>query len=118
MRIFGKPVSEYFTFQKTILILIIVVGLGRLGLSLAGLPTSSVKWISLTAMAVVGIVYAAIQVPRRGFSWGRSPWAASPMNCWPESSAAWPSRMPARAPAVRAGLPRSSLPHRGRQGPD
>ena len=67
MTIFGKSVSEYFAFQKAIVILIILVGLGRLTLSLAGFPTSIVKWISLTAMALVGIVYCAIQVPRTGF---------------------------------------------------
>ncbi len=66
MTIFGKSVSEYFAFQKAIVILIILVGIGRLTLSLAGFPSSSVKWISLTAMGLLGLVYCAIQVPRNG----------------------------------------------------
>jgi hypothetical protein len=63
----NKPVSEYFRFQKPILILIVVVGFLRLALSLAGVPNSSVKWISLTAVAVIGVIYCAIKVPRTGF---------------------------------------------------
>jgi hypothetical protein len=63
----GKSVSEYFAFQRVILILILVVGFTRLGLSLAGVPTSTVKWISLTALALVGIIYCGIEVPRTGF---------------------------------------------------
>jgi hypothetical protein len=67
MSIFGKSISEYFAFQKTIMILIILAGFGRLGLSLAGAPPSIVKWVSLTALAGVGIVYCAVKVPRTGF---------------------------------------------------
>ena len=67
MKIFGKTVSEYFAFQKGIMILIVVVGLGRLGMSLAGLPVSTVRWFSLTALALVGILYCAVLVPRTGF---------------------------------------------------
>jgi hypothetical protein len=67
MKIMGKSLSEYFAFQRVILILIFIVGFARLGLSLAGFPTSTVKWISLTALALVGIVYCAIEVPRTGF---------------------------------------------------
>jgi hypothetical protein len=67
MTMFGKSVSEYYTFQKAIIILIILVGLGRLALSLAGVPTSITKWISLNAMALAGILYCGIQVPRTGF---------------------------------------------------
>ena len=67
MKIFGKSISEYFAFQTPIVILILVVGLGRLGLSLAGLPTSTVRWLSLTALSLVGIIYCAVKVPRTGF---------------------------------------------------
>jgi hypothetical protein len=67
MKIFGKTLSEYFHFQRVIMTLIILVGLGRLVLSLAGLPVTSVRWLSLTALAVIGILYCAIQVPRTGF---------------------------------------------------
>jgi hypothetical protein len=67
MKVFGKPVAEYFAFQRGIVILIVVVGLVRLAMSLAGFPVSTVKWISLTAMALIGIIYCAVQVPRTGF---------------------------------------------------
>ena len=67
MKVFGKPAPEYFAFQKAIMILIVVVGLGRLGLSLAGVPISIVKWVSLTLVSVIGIFYCAVQVPRKGF---------------------------------------------------
>jgi hypothetical protein len=67
VKVFDKSALEYFSFQKPIIRLILLVGLGRLTLSLAGLPTSTVRWISLTAVALVGIAYCAIQVPRTGF---------------------------------------------------
>jgi hypothetical protein len=67
MKIFGKSVGEYFAFQKWIMLLIVVVGLGRLGLSLGGWPASSVKWVSLTAVAVIGILYCGVRVPLTGF---------------------------------------------------
>jgi hypothetical protein len=64
---FGKSFSEYFAFQRVLMIVIVVVGLARLGLSLAGVSDSIVKWFSLTALAVVAIFYCGIQVPRTGF---------------------------------------------------
>ncbi len=67
MSIFGKSISEYFAFQKLIMILILIVGFGRLGLSLAGLPISTVRWLSLTALSIVGVIYCAVKVPRTGF---------------------------------------------------
>src|SRR5262245_48545321 len=67
MTLMNKPVSEYFRFQTPILILILVVGFTRLALSLAGVPNPTVKWFSLTGVAVIGIVYCAIKVPRTGF---------------------------------------------------
>ena len=63
----GKSVSEYVAFQRVFMALILIVGLTRLGMSLAGFPTSTVKWISLTALALLGIVFCAIEVPRTGF---------------------------------------------------
>ncbi len=67
MIVFGKPAAEYFSFQKSILILIVVVGLGRLGLSLAGFPNSTARWVSLTVVSVIGIIYCAVKVPRTAF---------------------------------------------------
>jgi len=67
MKIFGKTLLEYFAFQRVIMILILIVGLGRLALSLAGVSQDLVKWVSLTGLAVIGIVYCAVNVPRTGF---------------------------------------------------
>jgi hypothetical protein len=67
MTIFGKTVSQYLSFQKYILLLILAVGLGRLGLSLAGLPNSATRWLSITAVALIGLVYYAIRVHTSGF---------------------------------------------------
>ena len=67
MRIFGKSLSEYIEFQKVILGLIVVVGVIRLALSLAGVSTSTVKWFSVTGVVLIGIVYYGIRVPKTGF---------------------------------------------------
>src|ERR1051326_2513847 len=67
MIIFGKKASEYFSFQKWIIVLVLVVGFARLGLSLAGVSNNIVQWISLTVMAFVGVFYCAVQVPREDF---------------------------------------------------
>jgi hypothetical protein len=67
VKVFGKTVSEYFVFQRWVMILIVVVGLARLFLTLSGVSDSVTRWFSVTAVAVVGIVYCAIQVPLTGF---------------------------------------------------
>jgi hypothetical protein len=67
MKVFGKSVSEYVSFTKWILWLIALVGAARLALSLAGLPNSEVKWLSVTAMWILGVVYCAVRVPTKGF---------------------------------------------------
>jgi len=74
MTIFGKPLSDYVAFQKTLLILIAVVGVSRLALSMAGAPTSIVKWVSLSAMALVGLIYCAVKVPKTGFGTYKHLW--------------------------------------------
>jgi hypothetical protein len=67
MTIFNKPLSQYLAFQKIFLWLIVVVGLARLGLSLAGVANPTVKWLSITVVSIVGIVYYAIRVHTSGF---------------------------------------------------
>ena len=67
MKIFGKSFSEYVRFEKVILWLIVVVGIGRLALSLAGVPNSVARWLSITAVIVIGAVYCAIKVHTSGF---------------------------------------------------
>ena len=67
MTIFGKQVSEYLAFQKGILWLIIIVAAARLGLSLAGVPNSTAKWVSVTVATLLGLIYYAIRVHTSGF---------------------------------------------------
>jgi len=64
---FGKTFSEYIQFLKPILVLILIVGLARLFLSLAGAPNSTVKWLSLTVVTLLGALYCAIRVHTSGF---------------------------------------------------
>jgi hypothetical protein len=67
MRMFGKTLSEYIEFQKVILGLILVVGVIRLALSLAGVSVGIAKLFSVTVLVLIGIVYYGIRVPRSGF---------------------------------------------------
>ena len=64
---FGKRVPEYLGFQKAWLILLAVVGLGRLGLSLAGLPDRTVMWLSMTVVGWAAVLYYGVAVHTRGF---------------------------------------------------
>ena len=48
------------------LILVLVVGLARLGLSLAGVPTATVKFVSLTVL-LLGLIYYSVSVHTSGF---------------------------------------------------
>jgi hypothetical protein len=43
------------------------VGLARLGLSLAGLPNSTTKWLSLTVLTLLGVFYYGVRVHTSGF---------------------------------------------------
>lgn len=65
--IFGKKLSEYLRFQRVFLWLILAVGLARLGLSLAGLPNATTKWLSITVVALAGIFYYGVRVHTTGF---------------------------------------------------
>jgi hypothetical protein len=64
---FGKRLSQYLAFQKGWLALILVVGLARLGLSLAGLPNRTVAVLSITAVGWAAAVYYGIAAHTRGF---------------------------------------------------
>jgi hypothetical protein len=66
MKIFGRTIGEYVRFQKPFLILILVVGLARLLLSLAGAPGSSLRWVSMTVVVLAGVIYAGIKAARSG----------------------------------------------------
>jgi hypothetical protein len=67
MTIFGKRLNEYFQFCKPFLGLILVVGIARLALSLGGVPNSTARWLSITAVLWLGAVYYAIRVHTSGF---------------------------------------------------
>ena len=65
--IFGKKISEYYQFAKGMLGLIVLVGIVRLALSLGGVPNSTTKWVSITAVMWIGILYFAVRVHTSGF---------------------------------------------------
>ena len=67
MTIFGKPLSEYVAFAKVFLVLIVIVGVARLGLSLAGVENATVKWLSISIVTLLGLVYYSIRVHTSGF---------------------------------------------------
>ena len=67
MTIFGKRLSEYVAFCKPFLGLILVVGIARLALSLGGVPNSTAKWLSITAVIWIGVLYYSIRVHTSGF---------------------------------------------------
>ena len=90
MNIFGKRLSEYVAFSMPLVVLILVVGIGRLALSLAGLPNSEVKWLSITVVMWIGVFYYAVRIHTSGFgsykhllpicslSFQESSWQSSP----------------------------------------
>jgi hypothetical protein len=67
MTVFGKSLSEYVRFQKAFLGLILLVGLARLALSLGGVPNSSAKWLSMSVLGLIGLVYYSIKAYTSGF---------------------------------------------------
>ncbi len=64
---FGKPLSQYLAFQRPILILIAAVWAMRLLLSIAGIPVSGARFMSVTGVLVVGALYYGWAVGRMGF---------------------------------------------------
>ena len=64
---FGKRLSDYIRFQQAILGLILVVGLAKLAMTLAGVPNATTKWLSLTVLTLVGLVYYGVRVHTAGF---------------------------------------------------
>ena len=67
MTIFTKRLSEYVAFCWPFLVLILVVGIVRLAISLGGAPTSTARWISITVVMWLGVLYYAIKVHTSGF---------------------------------------------------
>ena len=65
--VFGKSISDYVRFQQVILVTIAVVGLLRLGLSLAGVPDPAVAWLSMTVLTGAATFYYGVAVHTQGF---------------------------------------------------
>jgi hypothetical protein len=64
---FGKSLSQYVAFQKPILLLIAAVWLLRLVLSMAGVPVSGAKFVSVTGVVLLGALYYGWAVGQSGF---------------------------------------------------
>ena len=64
---FGKTVNQYLSFQKVVLALIVLAWLVRLALSLAGTPNASARWISVTSVLLLGVLFYGVAVHTRGF---------------------------------------------------
>jgi hypothetical protein len=67
MMIFGKRLSEYIAFSKLFLGLILIVGVARLSLALGDVPNSAAKWLSITVVMWIGVLYDSIRVHVSGF---------------------------------------------------
>src|SRR5437763_1017422 len=64
---FGKPVGEYLRFQRVFLALIVVVWLVRLVMSMTGVPNATTKWVSVTVVMLVGVLYYGVAVHTKSF---------------------------------------------------
>ena len=64
---FGKSISEYVRFEKVVLWIIAIVGVGRLALSLAGVSNSAAKFVSITVVTLLGALYISAKVHTSGF---------------------------------------------------
>ncbi len=64
---FGKSIPDYLRFQQVILVTIAVVGLLRLGLSLAGVPDPAVAWLSMTVVTLAATIYYGVAVHTHRF---------------------------------------------------
>lgn len=67
MSVFGKSFIEYLSFVRWFCLLIGIVGLTRLFLSLRGLSNSDTRWISMSAVLAIGVIYYAVRIHTTGF---------------------------------------------------
>jgi len=67
MKVFGKGLGDYFCLTKWFVIVALVVAAARLALSLAGVPNSTDKWLSVTGVLLVAIFYFGVRVHTSGF---------------------------------------------------
>ena len=64
---FGKKFSEYIRFDLWILILIAVVWAARLGISMAGTPFATTRFVSINIVLLLGLIYCSVAVHTTGF---------------------------------------------------
>ena len=64
---FGKTIGEYVRFQKPVLLLITAVWALRLAMSLAGVPDSTGRFVSITVVVLVAPLYYAWLLNDGGF---------------------------------------------------
>lgn len=64
---FGKSLLQYFVFQRPVLMLIAAVWLVRLLASMAGLPVSGARFVSVTGVVLLGALYYGWAVARKNF---------------------------------------------------
>ncbi len=62
MKIFGKTLGEYASFDKWLIVFVLVVGVARLALSLAGVPNSTGKYASVTVAFLLGLICLSVRV--------------------------------------------------------
>ena len=67
MTIFGKSLGDYVRFGRVFVVLVLVVGVVRLGASLLGVPNSTARFFSLTVCFLLGMIYYAVTVHTSGF---------------------------------------------------
>jgi hypothetical protein len=67
MRIFGRTLGDYLRFAAGMVTLVVVVGVARLMLSMAGVPVSAARFVSVTTMAILGVVYFGVRTHTSGF---------------------------------------------------
>ncbi|HEY7411886.1 MAG TPA: hypothetical protein VII13_14160 [Vicinamibacteria bacterium] len=67
MTIFGKSLADYCRFAAPFLAAITVVGLLRLGLSLAGVSPGVARWFSMTVVWLVALLVLSARVHTTGF---------------------------------------------------
>src|SRR5262245_64000999 len=67
MIIFGKRLSDYAVFSRVFLVIVPAIGIARLALSLGGVPNSTARWLSMTVVLWISVIYYSIRVHTTGF---------------------------------------------------
>jgi hypothetical protein len=65
--VFGKKLSDYIRFESWIIILIAIVWAIRLGISIAGTPFATTRWVSINIVLLIGIIFCSVAVHTTGF---------------------------------------------------